>query len=114
MDDLRLNKSSVEHLNTTWKIDAKLVKKHHEETVAYIIHYKKALTENNKDFKRVLESLRVKEILIADKTSSQNNNKKLNQNYWSKLSVVKKSKVFQVSYKYNTTNYFNPTSKKFL
>jgi len=32
-----------------------------------MINYKKALTENNRDFKRVLESLIVRGILIADK-----------------------------------------------
>ena len=67
MDDLRLNKSLVKHLNTTWKINAKLVKNHHEETGAHMINYKKALTENNRDFKIVLESLIIRGILIADK-----------------------------------------------
>jgi elongation factor Ts len=54
------------------EIDAQIVKKLREETGAGMMNCKKALAENNGDYEKAIESLRLKGMATADKKSSRN------------------------------------------
>jgi elongation factor Ts len=54
------------------EIDAQTVKKLREETGAGMMNCKKALAENNGDYEKAIESLRLKGMATADKKSSRN------------------------------------------
>lgn len=54
------------------EIDAQTVKKLREETGAGMMNCKKALTENNGDYEKAIESLRLKGMATADKKASRN------------------------------------------
>lgn len=54
------------------EIDAKTVKKLREETGAGMMNCKKALAENNGDYQKAVESLRLKGMATADKKASRN------------------------------------------
>lgn len=54
------------------EIDAKTVKKLREETGAGMMNCKKALAENNGDYEKAVESLRLKGMATADKKASRN------------------------------------------
>lgn len=54
------------------EIDAQTVKKLREETGAGMMNCKKALAENNGDYEKAVESLRLKGMATADKKSSRN------------------------------------------
>lgn len=54
------------------EIDAQTVKKLREETGAGMMNCKKALTENNGDYEKAIESLRLKGLATADKKASRN------------------------------------------
>jgi elongation factor Ts len=56
------------------EIDAKTVKKLREETGAGMMNCKKALAENNGDYEKAVESLRLKGMATADKKASRNTN----------------------------------------
>ena len=56
------------------EIDAKTVKKLRDETGAGMMNCKKALTENDGDFEKAVESLRLKGMATADKKASRNTN----------------------------------------
>lgn len=56
------------------EIDAQTVKKLRELTGAGMMNCKKALTENNGDFDKAVESLRLKGMATADKKASRNTN----------------------------------------
>ena len=58
----------------TIEISAKLVKELRDKTGAGMMICKKALAENNGDFEKAIESLRLKGIATADKKSSRNTN----------------------------------------
>lgn len=58
----------------TVEINAKLVQQLREKTGAGMMNCKKALTENNGDFEKAIESLRLRGMAIADKKSSRNTN----------------------------------------
>jgi len=55
-------------------IDAQTVKKLREETGAGMMNCKKALEENNGDYEKAIESLRLKGMATADKKASRNTN----------------------------------------
>jgi elongation factor Ts len=55
-------------------IDAQTVKKLREETGAGMMNCKKALEENNGDYEKAVESLRLKGMATADKKASRNTN----------------------------------------
>jgi len=54
------------------EIDAQTVKKLREETGAGMMNCKKALAENNGDYEKAIESLRLKGMATADKKASRN------------------------------------------
>jgi len=54
------------------EIDAQTVKKLREETGAVMMNCKKALAENNGDYEKAIESLRLKGMATADKKASRN------------------------------------------
>lgn len=58
----------------TIEISAKLVKELRDKTGAGMMICKKALAENDGDFEKAIESLRLKGIATADKKSSRNTN----------------------------------------
>ena len=58
----------------TIEIKAKLVQQLREKTGAGMMNCKKALTENNGDFEKAVESLKLKGMAIADKKSSRSTN----------------------------------------
>lgn len=59
------------------EIDAKTVKKLRDETGAGMMSCKKALLENDGDYSKAVESLRLKGMATADKKSSRNTNEGL-------------------------------------
>ena len=56
------------------EIDAKIVKKLRDETGAGMMNCKKALLENDGDYEKAIESLRLKGMATADKKASRNTN----------------------------------------
>jgi elongation factor Ts len=56
------------------EINAQIVKKLREETGAGMMNCKKALTENDGDYQKAVESLRLKGMASADKKASRNTN----------------------------------------
>ena len=56
------------------EIDAQTVKKLREETGAGMMNCKKALADNNGDYEKAVESLRLKGMATADKKASRNTN----------------------------------------
>lgn len=72
-------------------IDAQTVKKLREETGAGMMDCKKALMDNDGDFEKAMESLRLKGMATADKKSSRNTNEGLIYSYihtGSKLGIL--------------------------
>jgi elongation factor Ts len=59
------------------EIDAKTVKKLRDETGAGMMNCKKALLDNNGDYEKAIESLRLKGMATADKKASRNTNEGL-------------------------------------
>ena len=59
------------------EIDAKTVKKLRDETGAGMMSCKKALLENDGDYTKAVESLRLKGMATADKKASRNTNEGL-------------------------------------
>jgi elongation factor Ts len=59
------------------EIDAQTVKKLRDETGAGMMNCKKALTENNGDYEKAIDSLRLKGMATADKKASRNTNEGL-------------------------------------
>jgi elongation factor Ts len=59
------------------EINAQIVKKLREETGAGMMNCKKALTENDGDYQKAVESLRLKGMASADKKASRNTNEGL-------------------------------------
>ena len=73
------------------EISAQTVKKLREETGAGMMNCKKALTENDGDYKKAVEYLRLKGMATADKKSSRNTNEGLIYSYihtGSKLGIL--------------------------
>jgi elongation factor Ts len=62
-------------------IDAQTVKKLREETGAGMMNCKKALEENNGDYEKAIESLRLKGMATADKKASRNTNEGIIYSY---------------------------------
>lgn len=62
-------------------IDAQTVKKLRDETGAGMMNCKKALTENNGDFDKAVESLRLKGMATADKKASRSTNEGIIYSY---------------------------------
>ena len=56
----------------TTEINAKIVKKLRDQTGAGMMNCKKALAENNGDFEKAVESLKLKGMATADKKASRN------------------------------------------
>lgn len=56
------------------EIDARTVKKLREETGAGMMNCKKALADNNGDYEKAVEALRLKGMATADKKASRNTN----------------------------------------
>lgn len=63
------------------EIDAQIVKRLRDETGAGMMNCKKALAENNGDYEKAVESLRLKGMATADKKSSRNTNEGLIYSY---------------------------------
>ena len=59
------------------EIDAQTVKKLRDETGAGMMNCKKALAENNGDYEKAIESLRLKGMATADKKATRNTNEGL-------------------------------------
>jgi elongation factor Ts len=75
----------------TMEISAKRVKELRDKTGAGMMNCKKALTENNGDFEKAVEALRLKGEAIADKKASRSANEGLIESYihtGSKLGVL--------------------------
>jgi elongation factor Ts len=73
------------------EIDAKIVKKLRDETGAGMMNCKKALLDNNGDYEKAIESLRLKGMATADKKASRNTNEGLIYSYihtGSKLGIL--------------------------
>jgi elongation factor Ts len=73
------------------EIDAKTVKKLRDETGAGMMNCKKALADNDGDYEKAVESLRLKGMAIADKKASRNTNEGLIYSYihtGSKLGIL--------------------------
>lgn len=73
------------------EITAKIVKELRDKTGAGMMNCKKALTENNGDFEKAVEALRLKGEAIADKKASRSANEGLIESYihtGSKLGVL--------------------------
>jgi elongation factor Ts len=63
------------------EIDPQTVKKLREETGAGMMNCKKALSENNGDYEKAVESLRLKGMATADKKASRNTNEGMIYSY---------------------------------
>jgi elongation factor Ts len=63
------------------EIDAKIVKKLRDETGAGMMNCKKALLDNDGDYEKAIESLRLKGMATADKKASRNTNEGLIYSY---------------------------------
>jgi elongation factor Ts len=63
------------------EIDAKIVKKLREETGAGMMNCKQALLENNGDYDKAVQSLKLKGMASADKKASRNTNEGLIYSY---------------------------------
>lgn len=63
------------------EIDARTVKKLRDETGAGMMNCKKALAENNGDYEKAVESLKLKGMATADKKASRNTNEGLIYSY---------------------------------
>jgi elongation factor Ts len=63
------------------EIDAKIVKKLREETGAGMMNCKKALLENDGDYEKAIQSLKLKGMATADKKASRNTNEGLIYSY---------------------------------
>ena len=75
----------------TTEINAKIVKKLRDQTGAGMMNCKKALIENDGDFEKAIDSLRLKGMAIADKKSARNTNEGLIYSYihtGSKLGIM--------------------------
>ena len=75
----------------TMEISAKIVKELRDKTGAGMMNCKKALTDNNGDFDKAMEALRLKGEAIADKKASRSANEGLIEAYihtGSKLGVL--------------------------
>ena len=75
----------------TTEINAKIVKKLRDQTGAGMMTCKQALTENNGDFEKAVESLKLKGMAIADKKAARNTNEGLIYSYihtGSKLGIM--------------------------
>lgn len=73
------------------EIDAKTVKKLRDETGAGMMNCKKALLDNDGDYQKAIESLRLKGMATADKKASRNTNEGLIYSYihtGSKLGIL--------------------------
>lgn len=73
------------------EIDAKIVKKLRDETGAGMMNCKKALLENDGDYDKAVESLKLKGMATADKKASRNTNEGLIYSYihtGSKLGIL--------------------------
>ena len=73
------------------EIDAKTVKKLRDETGAGMMNCKKALAENDGDYEKAVESLKLKGMATADKKASRNTNEGLIYSYihtGSKLGIL--------------------------
>jgi elongation factor Ts len=73
------------------EIDAKIVKKLRDETGAGMMNCKKALLDNDGDYEKAIESLRLKGMATADKKASRNTNEGLIYSYihtGSKLGIL--------------------------
>lgn len=73
------------------EIDAKTVKKLRDETGAGMMNCKKALLDNNGDYDKAIESLKLKGMATADKKASRNTNEGLIYSYihtGSKLGIL--------------------------
>ena len=73
------------------EIDAQTVKKLREETGAGMMNCKKALAENDGDYEKAVESLKLKGMATADKKASRNTNEGLIYSYihtGSKLGIL--------------------------
>lgn len=73
------------------EIDAKLVKQLRDETGAGMMNCKKALLDNNGNYEKAIESLRLKGMATADKKASRNTNEGLIYSYihtGSKLGIL--------------------------
>jgi elongation factor Ts len=73
------------------EIDAKIVKKLREETGAGMMNCKQALLENDGDFEKAVQSLKLKGMATADKKASRNTNEGLIYSYihtGSKLGIL--------------------------
>lgn len=73
------------------EIDAKTVKKLRDETGAGMMNCKKALVDNNGEYDKAIESLRLKGMATADKKASRNTNEGLIYSYihtGSKLGIL--------------------------
>ena len=73
------------------EIDAKIVKKLRDETGAGMMNCKKALLDNNGEYNKAIESLRLKGMATADKKASRNTNEGLIYSYihtGSKLGIL--------------------------
>lgn len=73
------------------EIDAQTVKKLRDETGAGMMNCKKALTDNNGDYEKAIEALRLKGMATADKKASRNTNEGLIYSYihtGSKLGIL--------------------------
>lgn len=62
-------------------IDAKIVKKLRDETGAGMMNCKKALTDNNGDYEKAVETLRLKGMATADKKAIRNTNEGIIYSY---------------------------------
>ena len=67
------------------EISAKIVKELRDKTGAGMMNCKKALAENNGDFDKALEALRLKGEAIADKKASRTANEGLIESYIHKI-----------------------------
>ena len=76
----RINKYLLENYMKT-EINAQIVKKLRDETGAGMMNCKKALTENDGDYKKAIQSLKLKGMATADKKSSRNTNEGLIYSY---------------------------------
>ena len=76
----RINKYLLENYMKT-EINAQIVKKLRDETGAGMMNCKKALTENNGDYEKAIQSLKLKGMATADKKSSRNTNEGLIYSY---------------------------------
>lgn len=73
------------------EIDAQTVKKLRDETGAGMMNCKKALADNNGDYEKAIEALRLKGMATADKKASRNTNEGLIYSYihtGSKLGIL--------------------------